>query len=142
MIRVRRTTPDDAAAVADLMGSLGYPTSPEQMAARLDATSRHADYVSLVAVNGSRPVGFLALAFGLFYERDGSYARIVALSVAPDAQRGGVGGALVAEAEQIARERGAIVCFVNSGTARTAAHAFYERHGYAHRGKAFYKALA
>jgi GNAT superfamily N-acetyltransferase len=142
MIQVRRTTLDDAGAVADLMCSLGYPTSAQQMAARLEATSRHADYVSLLAVNGSRSVGFLALAFGLFYERDGTYARIVALSVASDSQRCGVGAALVAEAERIARERGAIMCLVNSGLPRAGAHSFYEGRGYAHKGKAFYKTLA
>ena len=38
-----------------------------------------------------RVAGFVAVAFGLYYEYSGSYARIVALSVSPDMQGQGIG---------------------------------------------------
>lgn len=136
---IRDASLKDAAEIAGLMCNLGYETSPAQMASRLEAISLHPDYISFVAIKSGRTVGFLALSFGLFYERDGSYARIVALSVAPEAQRCGIGSALVAKAEQIARERGAVSCYVNSGLHRKAAHAFYEQAGYIHKSQSFSK---
>ena len=86
-------------------------------------------------------VGLLGLAFGLYYEYSGSYARIVALSVATEMQGRGIGGYLVAAAESVAKARGALTCIVNSGLQRAEAHSFYENHGFSCRGKAFYKRL-
>lgn len=141
-IVIRDARLQDAAEIASLMCSLGYETSSTQMASRLDKIARHPDYISFVAITSGRTIGFLALSFGLFYERDGSYARIVALSVAPEAQRSGIGRALVARAEKVACDRGAVACYVNSGLQRHAAHAFYEQLGYIHKGSSFSKSIS
>ncbi len=132
---------DDAPAVAALMGSLGYETAESEMRTRMQTIAAHPDYVSLVAADNDRVIGFLGLAFGLYYERTGVYARIVALSVALNAQGKGVGGALVNAAEDVARSRNALACLVNSGVHRLSAHKFYEQLGFSPKGKAFYKSL-
>lgn len=98
-------------------------------------------YVNLVAVNESKVVGFLGLVFGLYYEYNGSYARITVLSVAPEVQGQGIGRSLVTAAEEIAKSRGAITCIVNSGLQRAEAHRFYETLGFSWKSKAFYKSL-
>jgi GNAT superfamily N-acetyltransferase len=93
--------------VAALITTLGYPTSYDEMAERLRATGAHLDYRGLVAVDQRRVLGFLGMTFGLFYERNGSYARVVALSIAAEARGTGVGRRLVSSAEEIAATRGA-----------------------------------
>lgn len=139
MTLVREAAEQDAAAIASLMTTLGYETSAEEMRRRLQAVISDGHYVSLVALDGDRVLGFLGLAFGLYYEYTGSYARIVALSVAPEAQGQGVGKTLVAVAEDTARRRGALTCIVNSGLQRAEAHRFYENVGFSWKGKAFYQ---
>ena len=141
-IEIRDAREEDGAAIADLMSTLGYPTQPEEMSARLAAIANHPDHRTLVAVEDSRVVGMLGLLFALYYERSGRYARIVALSVAPGAKRKGVGTALVDAASTLARARGALAFVLNSGNHRGEAHAFYERLGFEARGKAYYKPLA
>jgi GNAT superfamily N-acetyltransferase len=142
MPEIREATLDDASAVATLITYLGYETTADEMRLRLQSLSASQDYVSLVATEEEKVVGFLGLAFSLYYERTGIYARIAALSVAPDAQGKGVGGALVRAAEKIARSRNALVCVVNSGVHRVEAHKFYEHLGFVAKGKAFSKSLA
>lgn len=141
MWEIREATSEDAAAVASLITILGYATTEEEMQSRLQRIAAEPQYVSLVAIDGTAVVGFLGLAFGLYYEYSGSYARIVALSVATNMRGKGIGGSLVAAAESIAKARGALTCIVNSGLHRTEAHQFYEKCGFACRGKAFYKRL-
>jgi GNAT superfamily N-acetyltransferase len=138
---IRAAAIDDAPRVAALMASLGYETTPEEMRVRLNAISAHSDYASLVALHDNNIVGFLGLTFGLFYERNGTYARIVALAVAAENQRTGVGRALIDAAEALAVRRGAIACLVSSGLRRLGAHLFYERLGFAHKGKSYSRSL-
>jgi GNAT superfamily N-acetyltransferase len=141
-VHVRDATAEDAGPVAVLITQLGYETTEEQMRRRLQRIAADAEYVSLVALEHAEVVGFLGLAFGLHYEYDGTYARIVALSVAPQMQGKGIGTELVAAAENIARSRGASMCIVNSGIQRAETHKFYEKRGFSSRSKGFYKPLA
>ena len=140
-VEIREARPEDAVVIAELMSTLGYPTNPAAMAARLDRISAHADHMTLVAELEGRVVGMAGLVFGLYYEHDGAYMRIAALSVAPDATRRGVGRTLLEAAERKGRERGARACLLNSGNHRIEAHRFYERMGFASRGMAFHKPL-
>jgi GNAT superfamily N-acetyltransferase len=140
-MQIRAATDEDAGPVAALITHLGYATTEDEMRRRLQRIGADAQYVSLVALDQAQVVGFLGMAFGLHYEYDGSYARIVALSVAPEMQGNGIGTALVAAAESIARSRGALMCIVNSGIQRTETHKFYEKCGFSWRSKGFYKPL-
>src|SRR5262245_14764520 len=140
-LEIRDARDEDASAIADLMRTLGYPTQPEEMSARLAAIARHPDYRTLVAIEDLRVVGVIGMLFALYYERSASYARIVALSVANGVRRRGVGRALVEAAEAVARARGARALALSSGDHRGEAHAFYERMGFEARGKAYYRPL-
>jgi GNAT superfamily N-acetyltransferase len=140
-MEIRDARDEDAGAVAVLITQLGYATTEEEMRRRLQRIGADPQYVSLVALDHTTIVGFLGMAFGLHYEYNGSYARIVALSVAPEMQGKGVGTGLVAAAENIARSRGALMCLVNSGIQRTETHKFYEKCGFSWRSKGFYKPL-
>jgi GNAT superfamily N-acetyltransferase len=141
MDEIRKARVADVAGIASLMTHLGYQTTVEQMCRRMRRIAADKDYVSLVAAEENSVLGFLGLAFGLYYEHDGTYARILALSVAPRAQRRGLGKKLMAVAEEIAKSRGAISCIVNSGLQRASAHRFYEALGFSWQGKALYKPL-
>ena len=141
MEEIRRARDADAPAIASLITHLGYPTTAEQMRRRLRRISTDQNYVSLVAAERDYVLGFLGLTFGLYYERDGFYGRIIALSVAPEARMRGVGTKLLTAAEEIASSRGAIDCIVNSGLQRAPAHRFYEARGFSWQAKAFYKPL-
>jgi GNAT superfamily N-acetyltransferase len=140
-MEIRDARDEDAGAVAVLITQLGYATTAEEMRRRLQRIGADPQYVSLVALDHTTIVGFLGMAFGLHYEYNGSYARIVALSVAPEMQGKGVGTGLVAAAENIARSRGALMCLVNSGIQRTETHKFYQKCGFSWRSKGFYKPL-
>lgn len=141
MWNIREATDQDTAAIALLITQLGYETTEDEMRNRMQRIGADTQYVSLVASNEKSVTGFLGLAFGLYYEYNGIYARIVVLSVAPEAQCEGLGRKLVAAAEEIAKARGAITFIVNSGLQRPEAHKFYEGLGFLWKSKAFYKAL-
>jgi len=96
------------------MTHLGYPTTADQMRRRLQRIAMNRNYVSLVAAEHDSVLGFLGLTFGLYYELEGLYGRIVALSVAPEAQERGVGKKLVIAAEEIASSRGALNCVLSA----------------------------
>ncbi|MGW0940895.1 GNAT family N-acetyltransferase [Streptomyces sp. NPDC002666] len=65
-----------------------------------------------------------------FFERDGSWGRIVALVVSGRARGRGVGSRLVAAAESFAVTRGCVRVEVTIGERRQDAHEFYRRCGY------------
>jgi ribosomal protein S18 acetylase RimI-like enzyme len=139
---VRDATIADAAQVARLVSDLGYPTSASQMHMRLESILRDEDYHTLVACDGDRIVGFIGTRLGPLYESDDLYGQIMALAVASERQRSGVGRMLIEAAESILVQRGARVLVVTSGNHRSGAHAFYEKNGYTFTGRRYKKSLA
>jgi ribosomal protein S18 acetylase RimI-like enzyme len=144
-IAVRIATTADAEHVARLVSVLGYPTSPAHMCKRLESILSDEDYTTLVACDAcdadqsDRVVGFVGTRVGPLYENDGLGGQIVALAVAPEYQRQGIGRMLMREAESMLIARGVISLFLTSGNHRSDAHAFYERHGYAFTGRRYKK---
>jgi ribosomal protein S18 acetylase RimI-like enzyme len=138
-IIVRAATAADAEHVARLVSALGYTTSPAQMGRRLESILRDEDFATLVAAEGERIVGFIGTRVGPFYESDGIHGQIMALAVAADCQRHGVGRMLMDAAESLLMKRGVSVVVVTSGNHRDAAHAFYEKHGYVFTGRRYRK---
>jgi ribosomal protein S18 acetylase RimI-like enzyme len=132
------------AKVAIRMASVaeGYPTSADQMQGRLEAILHDDDYHTLVAHEGGRVVGFVGTRVGPLYEDDGRYGQIMALAVAPNYQRRGVGRMLVRAAESALADAGARVVVVTSGDHRAGAHAFYENCGYSFTGRRYKKSPA
>jgi GNAT superfamily N-acetyltransferase len=101
----RRARPDEGDTLADLLRvsftpyarALGREVTPAAYA-RLDAAHRNSDVH--VTEAGGTIVGLVALM------RHGDMLEVDLLAVHPDHQRRGIGRALLAEAERIAREDG------------------------------------
>jgi ribosomal protein S18 acetylase RimI-like enzyme len=102
------------------------------MQARLASILTDTDYHTMVVCDGEEIVGFVGARIGLLYESDDSFGQIMALAVAKNRQRSGVG--LV--------QRGARVFVVTSGNHRAGAHAFYEKNGYRFTGRSYKKSIA
>ena len=141
-IAVRAATTADSDGIARLVSDLGYPTSSSQMRIRLEAILRDEDYDTLVACEGDRIVGFIGARLGPLYESDDPYGQIMALAVAVDRQRRGIGRRLMEKAESRLVQRGARVLVVTSGNQRSDAHAFYEKNGYTFTGRRYKKPVA
>jgi GNAT superfamily N-acetyltransferase len=139
-IRAARLT--DAKAIAMLVTALGYPTNASDMRARLEALLSDATYSTFLAEVESEVVGMAGVCIARFYEKNGHYARLVALVVSETSSGKGVGAALVREVEKWATEQGASEIFLNSGVQREGAQSFYEKLGYRETGVRFSKELA
>ncbi len=128
----RDATPDDIPALAELVTQLGYPTPPEEMAARFAAITGHPDHKAVLAENETGIVGLIGMVKNLSWEHDGYFVRINALVVRDSARKQRVGENLIGVAERWARELGAHVLVLNSGNRpeRAAAHQFYPRMGF------------
>lgn len=82
----------------------------------------------LVAVDGEAIVGFGTTYLDLESVRFGQRCWVEDLAVDPDQRSSGIGAALLAAARKWAKENGATHLELDSGTARTDAHRFYNRH--------------
>ncbi|TCC32425.1 GNAT family N-acetyltransferase [Kribbella sindirgiensis] len=128
-IRLARTT--DAPAINELLDQLGYPQSdPAATATRIKTWSDDPAGAVYVADSGQGLLGVIAVRTCPFFERDGTWARIVALVVSDKARRQGIGSQLITAAETFATTRGCLRMEVTSATHRTKAHTFYQSHGY------------
>ena len=120
----------DAAEVAALAGQLGYPASAQQIEDRFRGLSREVDSSVFVAQGeDGRLAGWIHVLERRFLELD-RYAEIAGLVVNAGARRSGVGRALIAAAEEWAREHGCVMVRVRSNMKRVEARPFYERMGY------------
>jgi len=126
-IRCARTY--DATAIAALCGELGYPSTRQQVVARLAAIENVAAKV-FVAENGNGDV-VAWLYVGVCAQLTGDdEAEILGLVAAADTRGNGIGGMLVERAVAWARERGCTRLRVRSRAERERAHRFYEREGF------------
>jgi N-acetylglutamate synthase-like GNAT family acetyltransferase len=139
-VTVRDAREEDSAAIAYLLGQLGYPASADAVPARIERMRAAGDRV-VVAETGGRVVGLAALHVSPSLEHDAPAGKLAAI-VVDETQRGrGAGRALVEAMEAEARERGCAVFFVTTAQGRADAHAFYERLGFAHTGQRYAKAV-
>lgn len=128
-IRLARST--DAAAINELLDQLGYPQSdPATTAARIKTWTDDPDGAVYVADTEQGLLGVISVHTCPFFERDGTWARIVALVVSDKARRQGVGSHLITAAETFATNQGCLRMEVTSAAHRSQAHTFYESHGY------------
>lgn len=125
---VRRT---DAPAVNELLGQLGYPQDDQAATARrIQSWSDDPTSAAFAAEDGDQLLGVIAVHLCPYFERDGSWGRIVALVVSDQVRGRGVGSELVAAAESFAVSHGCLRMEVSSSDRRQDAHAFYRRRGY------------
>ena len=129
-ITIRSANPGDAEAIARLLGVLGYPTTPAQVAPRLAAMDSPGSIVRLAERNGG-VVALVTARTSASIHDDEPVAWLTTLVVDADQQGQGIGAALVRDVEAWARERGASRIAVTSASRRVAAHRFYEGLGYA-----------
>lgn len=129
-IVIRNATAADAEALWRInRDTLGYRYKLEDTRRQLGELAARPGHFIAVAQLGEDVVGYIHAA-----DYEGIYfpplKNIVALAVNPAAQKNGAGRALLAAAEQWAKDCGAAGVRLNSSEARTGAHAFYERCGY------------
>lgn len=140
--RIRPAAAHDAASLAGLMAHLGYPTTPAEMAARLERILPDPAYHTLVAeADGGGLAGMVGMFRGHAYNYDAPYARVLALVVDPARRGSGIGAALMRAAEAWARDAGAGSVHLTTALQRDAAHRFYERLGYEATGLRYRKPL-
>ena len=134
---IRLALSSDAPVLAELCGQLGYPSSEDQVRARLGdilTAGRPADGALPEAVVFVADVdGVVAAWVHVFrprlLESDGE-AEIGGLVVDERFRRCGLGRALMDRAEAWAAETGCRAVRLRSNVVREAAHAFYEVRGY------------
>lgn len=128
---MRPAVPDDAGAVLALLTELGYPDNDEQgVRARLERWAAEPCAAVLVAEQSGVVVGVVSFASVPFLEREGRWARVVAIVTSHAVRGQGAGRLLMACAENMARELGCVQMEVTSANRRTDAHAFYAGLGY------------
>jgi GNAT superfamily N-acetyltransferase len=127
---IRLVTVEDAAAVAELSGQLGYPVPADAVAARLARLLGREDQVVLAALDEQgRVAGWIHGAAQDLVEAE-RRCEILGLVVDQRRRRTGVGRRLVAEVESWAARRGLGEMSVRSNAARAESHPFYEGLGY------------
>ena len=129
---VRPARLDDAAAICTINRTgLGYDYPAEQTRQSLEAILARSEDFVLVAEREGMVLGYIhGQPYRTLYHAP--VAKVLALSVARDAQGGGVGRALLARLEDWARAAGFSGVWLSSGMERAGAHVFYERCGYRH----------
>jgi GNAT superfamily N-acetyltransferase len=131
---VRVADVSEARTVAELLDAFNaeYGTStpgPTVLAARLERLLAAGQVVALLAGDPAIGVALMTLRPNVWY--DGPVALLDELYVTPAERGGGLGSALLAEAENVAVQRGAELLEINVDGVDTDARRFYERHGYA-----------
>ncbi len=140
--RTRPAGEHDAPEVADLLRELGYPCEPATAAAHINRFNRVAGSRLVVAViEPEQVVGLVATHIVPRLDDDAFTCRITDIVVAGSHRRLGIGSLLVASAASHALEADAPRLDLSSGDRRSDAHAFYLRHGFEVRAKAFTKRL-
>ena len=140
-MQIRKATGGDAAAIAVLLGELGYKSTPDAVQGRLARMLAEPGQHVLVADDGGRVVGMATVIVRHVINNDSPFARLASIVVTEDRRSQGIGEALVRHAEGIAREAGCFAIEVTSGEHRAAAHRFYERLGYEERRRRYLKSL-
>jgi ribosomal protein S18 acetylase RimI-like enzyme len=140
-LKIRDARPEDAKALARLLGQLGYPTSPEALGRRLQRLGASAADRLVVAELEGKVVGLASVNVSLALEYDDPAAKLGAIAVDESYRRRGIGEALVDAIEEEASRRGCCLIFLTSAERREDAHAFYRRLGFEETGRRFTKWL-
>lgn len=143
LIKIGEWAIQDLEAVTKLMAHLGYPTSTENMVARMERIRSDPMYRTWVAEYRQQVVGLIGLRKVILYETDHPAVQVAALVTRPEYRGRGIGKALLRRAEAWSKEQGASLIYLTSGNRpeREAAHRFYRHMGYEISGYRFSKVL-
>jgi GNAT superfamily N-acetyltransferase len=142
-VRIRRVRTADVLRLAKLSGQLGYPTSAQQMRARLKEVMGHKSGACFVAeLPQDGLIGWIHVSVTPLLEVE-RRAEVNGLVVDEKVRSRGAGALLLAAGEEWARSQGCKSMSVRSNVLRERAHDFYVRKGYEHykTQKAFRKTL-
>jgi GNAT superfamily N-acetyltransferase len=129
-VHVRLMRSDDSAPVAGLCGELGYPSTPAEVAQRLQILLPLDNQRLLVAEDDEDGVvGWVHVQHALVLE-SGPWAEVAGLVVTERWRGRGVGRLLLEEAERWAAAHGHRAVRLRSNVIRKEAHEFYKRRGY------------
>ena len=145
-VTVREARPSDFEAVAGLLEELNRPkvlgTPDEDLhRQRYLAWLEGADRLGFVAEIDGQVIGFIDMHLFPRLNFTAPQAWVPDLIVRKTARSRGAGAALLAKAEEAARDRGAFLLSLESAHWRTRAHAFYVREGMLDAAKQFVKLL-
>jgi GNAT superfamily N-acetyltransferase len=141
-VTIRVAGQRDVAAIAPLLGQLGYPASALELGERLERLTDHPDAEVLVAELDGELVGVAAYQLIDLLERPDPQCRITALVVDDRYRRRGVAFALLHTIEESALDRGCFRLEVTTRTERADALAFYRAAGFAERPHRLVKPLS
>ena len=128
-ILLRLASAADAESIATMFTDEGYTAGPSDIVTRLERFDTPNARV-IVAEHDGALLGFIAIHALPRFEHDDWIVRILALVVDAGARERGVGHALMAEAESVARELGAAFIELTAGHHRPEARHLYESLGY------------
>lgn len=129
-LMVRSIAPEDAKAVAELSGQLGYEASVEAISARIAGLSTNpGSHAAFVACLDGEVVGWIEAAITHHLQSE-PYTLISGLVVHEGSRGFGIGKELCAQVEAWSRKQGVTVLRVTSRIAREDAHRFYLREGF------------
>lgn len=141
-MRIRTFCHDDISEICTLINSeLGYSVTCKDLEIRIMQMQEDENYMIFTAVDNEKIIGFIGLQMCLAFESEGKIMRVIALAVARDFQKQGVGSSLIQKAEDYAKHNDASVIVLNSGLKRTQAHRFYEKQSFYKKGYSFCKRL-
>lgn len=130
----------DIGAIRDILEfDLGYPCELQKLSCRVEEMMRRGNYQIFVACDGDSVVGFIGCVRYLAFELENEGMKIIALAVAKEYRRKGIGTMLLKTAEKWADKNSIDVILLNSGLPREEAHAFYESQGYCKKSYGFIK---
>lgn len=128
-ILIRPIAETDAHAVADLSTQLGYPSTADQVRARLARLGRAVDHAVLVAAADGPALGWIHLGATQSLESE-PFAELLGLVVDQHHRGQRIGERLVLEGLAWARRCGFAEMRVRTNVVRADAHRFYERLGF------------
>jgi GNAT superfamily N-acetyltransferase len=126
---VRTARLEDAPAIAELCGQLGYPSTAGQARRRLEQMAGFPYHALFVAELDGGVVGWAHVHAYPLPELD-LHADLGGLVVDEAHRSAGLGKVLLAAAEDWARSKGCAELRVRSNVIRLEAHRFYETNGY------------
>jgi GNAT superfamily N-acetyltransferase len=126
---IRDAVSGDAAAIAALLDQLGHPLDADRVAANIN-TLAAMGIAPLIATEGGAVIAVCALSIMHTLHRPAPVGRVSMMVVDEGRRSGGIGAALVAEAERRLEAAGCYMIEVTSNQSRERAHHFYEQLGY------------
>lgn len=137
-IKIRIATPEDAAAIADLINQMGYPVSESESKIRIQQYSKPS-YRLMLAEQEGVTVGLIALHIYEVLHLPAPEGRVISFCVDEKVRNKGVGTYLLNEAERFFKESGCYKIVLNCNLRRTDTHQYYLNRGYQFTSKHFAK---